>query len=203
MGKLNWTNEQKAQYYQENINLIHSAVKQFKSQQKTTLDYDDIFQMAVIGMLKGFDQYDDSRNVSLSTYLTTCMKNEVKYQTRPSRSKSRTAIVLSYEGHIMGNDGKDVPGSDNLDLSKIDSLHQEPISMEDLVEQKEQVDIIHDVMNRFLSETERKLMLMHADGRTQNYIADKLGLSQANVSKLIRQTRCRILLHLRRSGHAM
>ena len=36
---------------------------------------------------------------------------------------------------------------------------------------------------------------------TQNEIAKELGMSQANVSKLIKLTRHRVILHLRRNGY--
>lgn len=88
MAKLNLTNEQKTQHYQKRINLIHSAVKQFKEEHEVTfISYDDLFQSAVIGFLKGLDQYDDSKNANLENYLITCMKSELKQQAR-SEDKS-------------------------------------------------------------------------------------------------------------------
>lgn len=202
MAKLNWTAQEKGQYYQDNIKLIHSAIQQFRGMTNASMDYSDLFQVATVGLLKGLDTYDDAAGTALSTYLVTCMHNQVLYETRPSRSKSRSAIVVSYEDHMLGKDGRDMMGVENLDLSDTDYSHPYQPTMEEELEEKDEIRIIHMIMDKYLDETERNLMQMHANGRTQNDIANELGLSQANVSKLIRQTRCRILLHLRRSGYS-
>ena len=77
MAKLNWTQEQKSQYFEENIRLVHAAVQPFRT---LPYEYDDLFQMASMGLLKALDTFDDEKNVRLSTYVTTCMNNEVLYQ---------------------------------------------------------------------------------------------------------------------------
>lgn len=201
MAKLNWSSEQQGKYFEDNIKLVHSAIQQFRGMVNATIDYSDLFQMASVGFLKGLETYDTDNGSALSTYLVTCMKNQVLYETRAGRAKSRTAVVLSYEGTLIGKDGKEMSGAENRDLHEFDSIHNQPQSMEDQVEQQEQVSVVHRIMDKYLTDTEKQLMYMHANGSTQNDIAKTLKLSQANVSKMIRQTRFKILLHLRRSGY--
>lgn len=202
MGKLNWSAKQQGEYFENNIKLVHSSIQQFRGMVNATIDYSDLFQMASVGFLKGLETYDTSNGTVLSTYLVTCMKNQVLYETRAGRAKSRTAVVLSYEGTLVGKDGKEMSGAENRDLREFDTIHNHTPSMEDKIEQQEQVIAIHQIMDKYLTETEKQLMYMHTNGSTQNEIAKALDLSQANVSKLIKQTRCKILLHLRRSGYA-
>lgn len=199
MAKLNWTQEQKSQYFEENTRLVHAAVQAFRT---LPYEYEDLFQMASIGLLKALDTYDDEKNVRLSTYVTTCMNNEVLYQTRKDRAKSRSgSVVLSYEGTMMGNDGKEMSGIDNLDLKLTDMIHGYEMTMEERLEQKELTSAVVKTMKNHLSDVEQKALIMFANDYTQNEIAKELGVSQANVSKLIKLTRHRVILHLRRNGY--
>lgn len=199
MAKLNWTQEQKSQYFEENTRLVHAAVQAFRT---LPYEYEDLFQMASIGLLKALDTYDDEKNVRLSTYVTTCMNNEVLYQTRKDRAKSRSgSVVLSYEGTMMGNDGKEMSGIDNLDLKLTDMIHGYEMTMEERLEQKELTSAVVKTMKNHLSDVEQKALIMFANDYAQNEIAKELGVSQANVSKLIKLTRHRVILHLRRNGY--
>lgn len=199
MAKLNWTQEQKSQYFEENIRLVHAAVQQFRTM---PYEYDDLFQMASMGLLRALDTFDDEKNVRLSTYVTTCMNNEVLYQTRKDRAKSRSgSVVLSYESTMLGNDGKEMSGLDNLDLKLTDMIHGYEMPMEERLEQKELTSAVVKTMKNHLSDVEQKALIMFANDYTQNEIAKELGVSQANVSKLIKLTRHRVILHLRRNGY--
>lgn len=197
MAKLNWTKEQIGNYIDENAKLIHSAIKQYNF---PGMEYADIFQIACIGVLKALETYDTDNKSALSTYVVTCARNQVLYETRKSRAKSRTGITLSYEGSFMGNDGRATPGVENMNLREIDLLHNH-VPMEEIAERNEQAEIVTDIMNRYLTEKERKLIYMHIDGSTQSEIAKSLDLAQANISRMIRQIRCKILLHMRRCGY--
>lgn len=199
MAKLNWTQEQKSQYFEENIRLVHAAVQPFRT---LPYEYDDLFQMASMGLLKALDTFDDEKNVRLSTYVTTCMNNEVLYQTRKDRAKSRSgSVVLSYESTMLGNDGKEMSGIDNLDLKLTDMIHGYEMPMGERLEQKELTSAVVKTMKNHLSDVEQKALVMFANDYTQNEIAKELGVSQANVSKLIKLTRHRVILHLRRNGY--
>lgn len=202
MAKLNWTPEEQGEYFEKNVKLVHSAIQQFRGMVNSTIDYSDLFQMASVGFIKGLETYDTSNGSVLSTYLVTCMKNQVLYETRSGRAKSRTAVVLSYEGTLLGKDGKEMSGAENRDVQEFDTMRNPVQTMEEKVEQQEQVQVVKKIMDKYLTETEKQLIFMHAKGNTQNEIAKALNLSQANVSKKIKQTRCRILLHLRRSGYS-
>lgn len=198
MAKLNWTQEQIGKYYEENVKLIHAAIKPYKSM---PYEYDDLFQMASFGFMKAIQSYDDESGTKLSTYITKCVTNEVLYQTRKDRAKSRSGvIVLSYEGETVGKDGHAMEGYENLDLEN-DPMRPRQLSMEEKVERTEMAEAVKKVMRQNLSDLERKAITLFADDYTQTEIAEQLGLSQACVSKLIRQVRYRIILHLRRSGY--
>jgi RNA polymerase sigma factor (sigma-70 family) len=73
--------------------------------------------------------------------------------------------------------------------------------MEERLEQKELTSAVVKTMKNHLSDVEQKALIMFANDYTQNEIAKELGVSQANVSKLIKLTRHRVILHLRRNGY--
>lgn len=40
-------------------------------------DYEDIFQIGCIGLIKAGKTFDESKNIKFSTYATTCIKQEI------------------------------------------------------------------------------------------------------------------------------
>jgi len=102
---------------------------------------------------------------------------------------------------MLGNDGKEMSGIDNLDLKLTDMIHGYEMPMEERLEQKELTSAVVKTMKNHLSDVEQKALVMFANNYTQNEIAKELGMSQANVSKLIKLTRHRVILHLRRNGY--
>lgn len=75
--KLQLTKEQEV-IFAENQGLIHSAIHKFAKGggQVGMNDYDDLFQVASMGMCKAIISHKDSKG-SLSTYATTVMRNDL------------------------------------------------------------------------------------------------------------------------------
>ena len=59
---------------QSNIGLIHMVVNRFKGR---SLEEDDMFQLAAIGLLKAADGFDTTRGNSFSTYAVPMMMGEI------------------------------------------------------------------------------------------------------------------------------
>lgn len=198
MGTLGWSQAEKGEYFAQNVNLVHSVVHRYK---KIGYEYDDLFQMASVGLLKALDAYDTDAGVKLSTFVVKCMQNEILYETRKSRAKSRSGpIVLSYESECEGKDGNKMSGVENRLLDNIDFLHHSE-SMEEKVERKEIYELVQKVMSENLTETECRAIQLLSQGHSQSEIASMLDVQPANISKVIRFIRAKVILHMRRSGY--
>lgn len=67
--------EARSQLYQANLGLIYMVLERFKN---SSYDYEDLFQVASIGLVKAIDKFDHTYNVRFSTYAVPMIIGEVK-----------------------------------------------------------------------------------------------------------------------------
>ena len=82
----------------ENISLLKSIIRRYLNK---GLDYDDLYQLASIGLLKAINGFDESYNVKFSTYAVPMIAGEIKRFMRDdgmvkvSRSMKMTAKKMN------------------------------------------------------------------------------------------------------------
>ncbi|MEN6390127.1 MAG: SigB/SigF/SigG family RNA polymerase sigma factor [Syntrophomonas sp.] len=67
--------EARAQLYEANVGLIYMVLERFKN---SSYEYEDLYQVASIGLIKAIDKFDHSYNVRFSTYAVPMIIGEVK-----------------------------------------------------------------------------------------------------------------------------
>lgn len=67
--------EARAQLYEANVGLIYMVLERFKN---SSYEYEDLYQVASIGLVKAIDKFDHSYNVRFSTYAVPMIIGEVK-----------------------------------------------------------------------------------------------------------------------------
>lgn len=67
--------EARAQLYEANVGLIYMVLERFKN---SSYEYEDLYQVASIGLIKAIDKFDQSYNVRFSTYAVPMIIGEVK-----------------------------------------------------------------------------------------------------------------------------
>ncbi len=82
-----------------NMRLVVHIAKKFKG----AFDIDDLISIGSIGLIKGVRTYNPSKNVAISTYLGTCISNEIKLQFR----KIPKYKIVSLEKSFVKEDDKD------------------------------------------------------------------------------------------------
>ncbi|NLJ72761.1 MAG: SigB/SigF/SigG family RNA polymerase sigma factor [Syntrophomonadaceae bacterium] len=65
----------RADVYEANVGLIYMVLERFKN---TSYDYEDLFQVGSIGLLKAIEKFDFSFNVKFSTYAVPMIIGEIK-----------------------------------------------------------------------------------------------------------------------------
>ncbi len=65
----------KADVYEANLGLIYMVLERFKN---TSYEYDDLFQVGSIGLLKAIDKFDFTFQVKFSTYAVPMIIGEIK-----------------------------------------------------------------------------------------------------------------------------
>lgn len=67
--------EARAQLYEANVGLIYMVLERFKN---SSYEYEDLYQVASIGLIKAIDKFDHSYNVRFSTYAVPMIIGEIK-----------------------------------------------------------------------------------------------------------------------------
>lgn len=196
----------------DNYGLIYSIARRFENR---GYEMEDIQQIGAIGLIKAIQKFDFSYNVMLSTFAVTYIIGEIKRFLRddgpvkvsrelkllstkisiekkenPNITISELAKKLSEskENIILAIESSNIPESlegkvDDDGMSLLERLSSNDSSEDKLVEKI----TLKECINK-LNERERKLIyLRYYKGQTQSKVADIIGISQVQVSRLEKQ----------------
>jgi len=202
--------------YEANIGLIYMVLERFKN---TSYDYEDLFQVGSIGLLKAIDKFDFSFNVRFSTYAVPMIIGEIKKFLRDDgivkvqRNIKETYTKIRWaQDKLRGDLGRE-PGVNEiaslLEIDKEDIVMameacQAPAYMHDIIpgEEREQLSLIDRLANdegnvllleklalrealAQLEPREQEVILRRFfKDETQSCIADDLGVSQVQISRI-------------------
>lgn len=216
------TKPSRSEIIEENIGLVHACANRFRGR---GIEYDDLFQAGCIGLIKATDGFDSDRGVRFSTYAVPVILGEIKRLFRDggsvkiSRSLKELALKAARASEqIIKTDGAEptvskiaaILGVDEETAALAINAMQPTISLTEASEDGGgQIDIavqsheeeiaqtlsIREVVAK-LDERDRNLILMRYWGnKTQSVVAEKLGMTQVQVSRrekkllaLIKQT---------------
>lgn len=175
-----------------NIKLVISRV--IKKFSNVPCDKKELVSIGLVGLIKSVDTFDISRNIKFSTYASKCVDNEILMFIR--KQKKYLNMDSIYETIMTSEDGK----QKNLE----DVLPDENANFLDYYDKKESYEIIRNVIED-LKERDKciiKLYFGFIDNKLykQEEIANKLGISQAYVSRVLARVLKIIKLKLEREG---
>lgn len=204
------TKPSRSEIIEENIGLVHACANRFRGR---GIEYDDLFQAGCIGLIKATDGFDNDRGVRFSTYAVPVILGEIKRLFRDggsvkiSRSLKELALrAARATEQIIKTDGAEptvskiaaILGVDEETAALAINAMQPTISLTEASEDGGgQIDIavqsheeeiaqtlsIREVVAK-LDERDRKLILMRYWGnKTQSVVAEKLGMTQVQVSR--------------------
>ena len=194
-----------------NLPLVSSISKKFLNR---GYDYEDIYQIGSMGLIKAINNFDASFNVKFSTYAVPMIVGEIKRFLRVSRGVKNTAKKLHYDREALtkkldreptveelaeysGIDVEDVvfalDSINNINYL-YDTIHQDegaPVLLIDkLSESPEEDKAIIDriALKEALRDLDQKarqvIMLRYFKDKTQVQVAKMLGISQVQVSRI-------------------
>ena len=197
------------EYINGNLRLVLSVIKRFHSSNENV---DDLFQIGCVGLIKAIDNFDASLNVKFSTYAVPMIVGEIRRYLRDANSirVSRSLKDTAYKARKNAKEPTITEIADEIGVAKEDIVYaldaiQSPMSLYEPVytdggDTLYVMDQISDKKNReevwvehiSLSEAMKKLnereyeiiSLRFFEGKTQMEVADRIGISQAQVSRL-------------------
>lgn len=160
---------------EHNLRLVAHIVKKYCDDRNA----EDLISLGTIGLIKGINTYKFDKNKKLSSYISRCIENEVLMYLRSVRKQKNEVYI----DECMGTD-KD---GNNMTLADILPSSDEDIS--DIVADNIETQKLRRIMKNILSETEYRIIIQRyglfgVKKRTQQEIADALGISRSYVSRI-------------------
>lgn len=197
----------------QNMGLINMAVKKYTG---FGVDYEDLFQIGAVGLVKAAKAFDVNKNLQFSTYAVTKIVGEIKTYLRDNgeikvpRNIKEQKFKISKANSILlkelGREPKISEISEYTGISSEDIIYaldatQNTVSLDIPIEEggvtvssssQEDAAIERIMISQLLSAlepTERKLIVLRyfAD-KTQSEISKELGMTQVQVSRLEKKT---------------
>lgn len=165
---------------EKNIRLVAFTIQKYVSPAAVQMHgFDDLFQSGCVGLVRAAATFRSSSGNQFSTYATRCILNAVYGYMRPGKAKCRTGKVISLDASIQ-------PPKAEKPCTVADTLHDR--------ETTETRHSAHEIL-RFLSqkaeqsEDTRRILRGMLAGKTQQQIAEEIGLSQSVVCRKMKKIR--------------
>lgn len=130
---------------------------------------EDLFATGIVGLVKAINGFDVEKGYQFSTYATRCVSNEILMTFR----KKRIETAFSLDDTFKIGNGEEVSYKEIIPDNK---------NIEESVIAKESVE---NYMSN-LSDREKQIICLQMNGKTQQQIADDMGLTQSYVSRILK-----------------
>lgn len=130
---------------------------------------EDLYSIGMIGVVKAVSTFNPDKGVKFSTYATPVIRNEILATRRKKRIIPAHSLDEPYQ-------------LENGDLVNFSEMVADSKRFEDEVVADMQIK----QMLSTLSDREKKIVSLSMDGKTQTEIAEVCGISQSQVSRIIK-----------------
>ena len=169
--------EARSKLIEHNLRLVVYIAKKFDN---TGVGVEDLISIGTIGLIKGINTFNPTKNIKLATYASRCIENEILMYLRKN---NKTKLEVSIDEPL----NVDWDGNELL-LSDILGTGEDVISrgIENEVEKRLLYKAIEKLNTREKVIVEMRYGLNNVDGEemTQKEVADSLGISQSYISRL-------------------
>ncbi len=208
---------------EENVRLVHSCCKRFVGR---GMEYDDLFQVGCIGLLKAAEGFDESRGLCFSTYAVPTILGEIKRLFRDSgavkvsRTLKELSMKVQREKEIIEKNGGEATlgllseklGVSQEEIAEAIAASRNVISLtfensdgeSELQLPTESFDdeicsrlLIEDAIARLNEEEQAIINLRYFKEKTQTESANILGISQVQVSRKEKKALEKLRIYMR------
>lgn len=159
-----------------NTKLVYKIVDKY-----TENDKDDLLQIGMIGLIKAVDSYSLDKKIAWSTYMYSCVSNEIRMYFRIQNYEKRSKYV---ECSIYAE--VDTKKEDSVAI--VDMIYDKNINIFEEVALNIEIEKINKTMKKLLSEKEYRIMELRygLNGNseyTQQETADIMGIHRTQISR--------------------
>lgn len=133
---------------------------------------EDLFQTGIIGLVKTVNTFTPDRGVKFTAYATPIIRNEILMTLR----KKRIIPAFSLDEEYRLGDGDSIPRGNMIPSeNRFEDFSESMIDMDKVIKR--------------MGEREKAILNLATIGRTQHEIAKELGISQPQVSRILKKMR--------------
>ena len=160
---------------ERNLRLVAHIAKKYSDDRNS----EDLISIGAIGLIKGINTYRPDKAKKLSSYISRCAENEILMYLRATKK-------LGSEVSIDDSIGSDSEGNS---MTLADILTSEDEDIPEQVMSRLEASRLYTAMARVLTPEEERIIrrrygLRGERKRTQQEIADELGISRSYVSRI-------------------
>lgn len=159
---------------ERNLRLVAHIVKKFDNTGEET---DDLISIGTIGLIKGINTFDRSKNTRLATYAARCIENEILMHLR-STKKLRSEVML-HDPIGADKEGNEIT---LMDILAADQDVAERVELN--VEQEKMYQRLGKLSKRERRVLQLRYGLLGGIRKTQREISKALGISRSYVSRI-------------------
>ena len=161
---------------ERNLRLVAHISKKYA---QTNVEQDDLISIGTIGLIKGINSFDLSKNIRLATYAAKCIENEILMHLR-GRKK------INLEVYLNEPIGKD---KDDNEITLLEVLENDDKSIDEEIDLKIKIKQLYNKMKDVLKLRERTILELRfglggKKPKTQREIAKMMGISRSYVSRI-------------------
>lgn len=161
---------------ERNLRLVAHISKKYTS---STIEQEDIISIGTIGLIKAVNSYKGNKGVRLGTYAARCIENEILMHFRATKR-------LQQEVSLNESIGQDKEG--NV-ITFIDVIENDDVSIDEQIDLKMKVKKLYEQISKVLKNREKTIIelrfgLNGKEPKTQNEVAQMLGISRSYVSRI-------------------
>ena len=161
---------------EHNLRLVAHIAKKYSNNEQ---EMEEMISIGTIGLIKAINSFSSVKGFKISTYASKCVENEILMNIRATK-KQKAEVSMNT---VIGTD------KDGNDMALVDTLDSDVKDTIDTIYNSIITDQIKKYINNKLSEREKYIMelrygLNGNEQKTQQQIADELGISRSYVSRI-------------------
>ena len=159
---------------ENNMALVTHIVTKFNG----VAEFDDLFQVGCIGLIKAVRAFDESKGFAFSTFATPAVRNEILIYLRRERNRIKTSSL----NKIISDEN----------MYEVGDLIASDFSLDDEIVCRDLLKHLNIELGK-LNARDRKIVIWYINGYKQPDIAKQIGVSQSQISRIIRGFREKVM----------
>ncbi|MCM1134990.1 MAG: RNA polymerase sporulation sigma factor SigH [Clostridium sp.] len=154
-------------------------------------DREDLIQEGMIGLFKAIRDYDTGRDASFATFADLCVSRQM-YTAVQAAGRQKHAPLNTYISLYANGAGGDEPdkGEEWELINSLISMSEK--SPEELVIDKENVELLEKVMEKELSAFEKQVLDLRLTGMSYSQIAKVLGRDDKSTDNALQRMKTKL-----------